>query len=136
MGHARGVRGPKSTVPSSANLVGSVAAERSYRAFGAPVPSYSMLGGECSLSVLGLMLVPMFFSFLLIVPISLLSGPFVSSRIPCFVPKRRSQRGVVVSRASGFIASGFIAPNLAFYRPHKAQLDMIGQLVHHMTSGD
>ena len=39
------------------------------------------------------MLVPMFFSFLLIVPISLLSGPFVSSRIPCFVPKRRSQRG-------------------------------------------
>ena len=86
-------------VPLSANLVGSVAAERSYRAFGAPVPNYSVLGGECSLSVLDLMLVPMFFSFLLIVPISLLSGPFVSSRIPCFVPKRRSQRGVVVSRA-------------------------------------
>ena len=84
----RGVRGPKSTVPLSANFVGSVAAERLYRAFGAPVPNYSVLGGECSLSVLGLMLVPMFFSFLLIVPISLLSGPFVSSRIPCFVPKR------------------------------------------------
>ena len=99
VGHTRGVRGPKSTVPSSANLVGSVAAERSYRAFGAPVPNYSMLGGECSLLVLGLMSVPMLFSFLIIVPISLFSGPFVSSRIPCFVPKRRSQRGVVVSRA-------------------------------------
>ena len=88
-----------SFISSSANLVGSMAAERSYRAFGAPVPNYSVLGGECSLSVLGLMLVPMFFSFLQIVPISLLSGPFVSSRIPCFVPKRRSQRGVVISRA-------------------------------------
>ena len=45
MGHARGVRGPKSTVPSSAILVSSVAAERSYRAFGAPVPNFSILGG-------------------------------------------------------------------------------------------
>ena len=50
MGHARGVRGPKSTVPSSANLVGSVAAGRSYRAFGAPVPNYSMQGGEWRVS--------------------------------------------------------------------------------------
>ena len=63
VGHAREVRGPKSTVPSSAILVGSVAAERSYRAFGVPVPNYSILGGECSLSVLGPMLVPMFFPF-------------------------------------------------------------------------
>ena len=53
----------KSTVPSSAILVGSVAAERSYCAFGVPVPNYSILGGECSLSVLGPMLVPMFFPF-------------------------------------------------------------------------
>ena len=64
VGHARGVRGPKSTVPSSAILMGSVAVERSYRAFGASIPNYSILGGgECSLSVLGPMLVPMFFPF-------------------------------------------------------------------------
>ena len=56
------------------------------------------LGGECSLLDLGPMLVPMSF-FFIIVPIPFLVGPFVSSRIPCFVPKRRSQRGVVVSRA-------------------------------------
>ena len=99
LGHARGVRGPKSTVPSSAILVGSVAAERSYRALGTLVPKFSILGGggggECSLLDLGPMLVPMFFLFI-IVPIPFLVGPFVLSRIPCFVPKRRSQRGVVV----------------------------------------
>ena len=44
-------------------------------------------------------------SFLfIIVPIPFLVGPFVSSRIPCFVPKRRSQRGVVVSRAKATLA--------------------------------
>ena len=56
------------------------------------------LGEECSLLDLGPMLVPMSFLFI-IVPIPFLVGPFVLSRIPCFVPKRRSQRGVVVSRA-------------------------------------
>ena len=45
VGHVRGVRGPKSTIPSSAILVGSVAAERSYRAFGMLVPKFSILGG-------------------------------------------------------------------------------------------
>ena len=56
------------------------------------------LGGERSLLDLGPMLVPMSFLFM-IIPIPFLVDPFVSSRIPCFVPKRRSQRGVVVSRA-------------------------------------
>ena len=46
VGHARGVRGPKSTVPSSAILVGSVAAERSYCALGTLVPKFPILGGE------------------------------------------------------------------------------------------
>ena len=40
VGHARGVRGPKSTVPSSAILVGSVAAEQSYRALGTLAPEF------------------------------------------------------------------------------------------------
>ena len=50
-GHARGVRGPKSSVPLSAILVGSVAAERSYRALGTLVPKFPILGGGggCSL---------------------------------------------------------------------------------------
>ena len=38
-------------------------------------------------------------SFFMIVPIPFLVDPFLSSQIPCFVPKRRSQRGVVVSGA-------------------------------------
>ena len=41
----RGVRGPKSTVPSSAILVGSVAAERSYRALGTLTPGFPVPGG-------------------------------------------------------------------------------------------
>ena len=45
VGHSRGVRGPKSTVPSSAILVGSVAAERSYRALGTLTPEFPVLGG-------------------------------------------------------------------------------------------
>ena len=45
VGHARGVRGPKSTLPSSAILVGSVAAEPSYRALGTLVPTFPILGG-------------------------------------------------------------------------------------------
>ena len=55
-------------------------------------------GGESSLLDLDPMLVPMSFLFI-IVPIPFLVGPFVLSRIPCFVPMRRSQRGVVVLRA-------------------------------------
>ena len=41
----RGVRGPKSTVPSSAILGGSVAAERSYRALGTLTPGFPVPGG-------------------------------------------------------------------------------------------
>ena len=78
---------------------GSVAVERSYRAFGALVPNYSMLRGACPLVVLSPMLVLMFFFFLVIVPISHLSSSFASPPIPYSVPKRRSQQGVVGSRA-------------------------------------
>ena len=91
---------PKSTVPSSAILVGSMAAERSYRALGTLTPEFPVLGGggEGGSTRLGPYAGSMSFLFI-IVPIPFLVGPFVSSRIPCFVPKRRSQRGVVVSRA-------------------------------------
>ena len=41
----RGVRGPKSTVPSSAIPGGSVAAERSYRTSGTLTPVFPVLGG-------------------------------------------------------------------------------------------
>ena len=41
----RGVRGPKSTVPSSAILVGSVAAEQLYRALGTLTPGFPIPGG-------------------------------------------------------------------------------------------
>ena len=41
----RGVRGPKSTVPSSAILLGSVAAERSYRALGTLTPEFPVPPG-------------------------------------------------------------------------------------------
>ena len=68
-----------------------MAAERSYRALGTLTPEFPILGGglrDRAMSVL-----------FIIVTIPFLVGSFVSSRIPCFVPKRRSQRGVVVSRA-------------------------------------
>ena len=41
----RGVRGPKSTVPSSAIPSGSVAAKRSYRTSGTLTPVFPVLGG-------------------------------------------------------------------------------------------
>ena len=56
VGHMRGVRGPKSTVPSSAILGGSVAAERSYRALGTLTPGFPVPGGGGGLRDQGLML--------------------------------------------------------------------------------
>ena len=53
-----GVRGPKSTVPSSAILVGSLAAERSYRALG--TPEFPILGGGLRDRGLMLVLCPFF----------------------------------------------------------------------------
>ena len=59
-GHARGVRGPKSTVPSSAILIGSVAAERSYRALGTLAPGFPILVGGLWDRGLMLVLCPFF----------------------------------------------------------------------------
>ena len=48
------MRGPKSTVPSSVILVGSVAAEWSYRVLGTLTPEFPVLGGGGGLRDRGL----------------------------------------------------------------------------------
>ena len=92
----RGVRGPKSTVPSSAILVGSVAAERSYCALGTLTPGFPVPGGGFARP--GPYAGSMSFLFI-IVPIPFLVGPLPRPKSHVSFPKRRSQRGVVVSRA-------------------------------------
>ena len=56
----RGVRGPKSTVPWSAILVGSVAVERSYRALGTLTPGFPVPGEGSARPGLMLALCPFF----------------------------------------------------------------------------
>ena len=96
----RGVRGPKSSVPSSAILVGSVAAERSYRALGTLTPGFPVPGGGGGGGSVRLGPYADSVSFLfIIVPIPSLVGPLSRPKSHVSFPKRRSQRGVVVSRA-------------------------------------
>ena len=79
-------------------------------------------GGKCSLLDRGPMLVPMSFLFI-IVPIPFLVGPFVLSRMfPMFRPQEK--KSARCCHFESLSDSGFIAPNLAFYRPYKAQLDI------------
>ena len=95
-GHVRGVQGPKSTVPSSAIPGGSVATEWSYRASRALTPVFPVPGGGSARP--GLYAGSMSFLFI-IVPIPSLVGPLHRPKSHVSFPKRRSQRGVVVSRA-------------------------------------
>ena len=117
----RGVRGPKSTVSSSAILFGSVAAERSYHVLGTLTPEFPVPGGGGGSARPGPYAGSMSFLFI-IVPIPFLVGPFVSSRIPCFVPQEK--KSARCCRFKNLSDSGFIAPNMAFYRPYKAQTDI------------
>ena len=119
VGHTRGVRGPKSTVPSSAILIGSMAAKQSYRALGTLTPEFPVLGGGFTRP--GPYAGSMSFLFI-IIQIPFLVGPFVSARIPCFVPQEK--KSARCCRFESLSDSGFIAPNLAFYRPYKAQTDI------------
>ena len=86
--------GPESTVPSSAISNGSVAVERSYRTSGTLAPVFPFLGSPsagpyaCSISFL-----------FIIFPIPSLACPLYRPKFHLSFPKRRSQRGVVVSRA-------------------------------------
>ena len=95
----RGVRGPKSTAQSSAILGGSVAAERSYRALGTLTPGFPVPGGGRGGSARpGPYAGSMSFLFI-IVPIPSLEGPLSRPKSHVSFPTRRSQQGVVVSRA-------------------------------------
>ena len=79
------------------------------------------LGGECSLLDLGPMLVPMSFPFY-DRPNSLFSRPVCIVPNPMFRPQEK--KSARCCRFESLSDSGFIAPNLAFYRPYKAQLDI------------
>ena len=116
----RGVQGPKSTVPSSAIPGGSVAAEQSYPASGALTPVFPVPGGGggCETGALCWLYVLSFYNR----PDSLISRPFVSSQVPCLVPQEK--KSARCCRFESLSDSGFIAPNMAFYRPYKAQTDI------------
>ena len=110
--------GLESTVPSSAISGGSVAAEWLYRTlWTCPICcSYfwarlALGPNTCSISFLSI-----------IVPIPLVLMPFVSSQVPSFVPQEK--KSARCCRFESLSDSGFIAQNLAFYRPQKAQTDI------------
>ena len=104
-------------VPSSAIPGGSVAAERSYLASGTLTPVFPVPGGGgvCETGALCWLYVLSFYNR----PDSLISRPFVSSQVPCFVHQEKK-----CCHFESLSDSGFIAPNIAFYRPYKAQTDI------------
>ena len=104
--------GPESTVPSSAISGGSVAMERSYRTSGTLAPVFPFLG----LPSTGALRLLYFFSFYNR-PDSLVSMPLVSSQVPSFVPQEK--KSARCCRFNSLSDSGFIAQNMAFYRPYK-----------------
>ena len=107
--------GPESTTPSSAFSGGSMVAERSYSTLGTPAPVFPFLGLP-STGALRLL----YFLFFYNRPDCLVLMPLVSSQVPSFVTKRSA-------RCCGFYSlsdSGFIAQNMAFFRPYKARTDI------------
>ena len=94
-----------------------MAAEQLYRASGALTPVFPVPGGGggvCETGALCWLYVLSFYNR----PDSLISRPFVSSQVPCFVPQEKTSARF--SRFESLSDSGFIAPNMAFYRPCKA----------------
>ena len=75
-----------------------MAAERSYRASGALTPVFPVPEGGGGSARPGPYAASMSFSFI-IVPIPSLVGPLYRPKSHVSFPKRRSQRGVVISRA-------------------------------------
>ena len=80
--------------------------------------SYACAGGDLREGALCWLYVLSFYNR----PNSLISRPFVSSQIPCFVPQEK--KSARYCRFESLNNSGFIAPNMAFYRPYKAQTDI------------
>ena len=110
--------GSGSTVPSSAISRGSVAAEQSYRTSGTITPVFSVLRWVWKTGALCWLYVLSFYNS----PDSLISTPLVSSQVPYFVPQEK--KSARCCRFESLSDSGFIAPNMAFYRPYKAQIDI------------
>ena len=109
--------GPESTAQSSAISGGRVAVERSYRTLGTLAPVLPFLGSP-STGALRLLYFLSFYNR----PDSLVLMPLVSSQVPSFVPqKKKSTRCCRFERLSD---PGFIAQNMAFYRPYKARTDI------------
>ena len=109
--------GPESTVPSSSISGGSVAAERSYRTSGTLAHVFPFLGLP-STGALSLLYFLSFYNR----PDSLISMPLVSSQVPSFVPQEKKS-----ARCCCFESlrdTGFIAQNMAFYRPYKSRTDI------------
>ena len=109
--------GPESTVQSSAIFGSSVAAERSYHTSGTLAPVFLFLGSPST----GALRLLYFFSFYNH-PDSLISMPLVSSQVPSFVPQEK--KSARCCRFKSLSDSGFIAQNMAFYRPYKARTDI------------
>ena len=109
--------GPESTASSSAISGGSLAAERSYRTLGTLAPVFLFLGSP-STGALRLLYFLSFYNR----PDSLVLMPLVSSQVPSFVPQEK--KSARCCHFESLSDSGFIAQNMAFYRPYKARTDI------------
>ena len=109
--------GPESTAPSSPFSGGSMAGERSYCTLGTLAPVFPFLGSPST----GAFQLLYFLSFYNR-PDSLVLMPHVSSQVPSFVPQEK--KSARRCRFESLSDSGFIAQNMAFYRPYKARTDI------------
>ena len=94
-----------------------MAAERSYRTLGTLAPVFPFLGSP-STGALHLLYFLSFYNR----PDSLVLMPLVSSQVPSFVPQE--MKSARCCRFESLNDSGFIAQNMAFYRPFKARTDI------------
>ena len=95
----------------------SMAAERSYRTSGTLTPVFPFLGSP-STGALRLLYFLSFYNR----PDSLVSMPLVLSQVPSFVPQEK--KSARCCRFESLSDYGFIAQNMAFYRPYKARTDI------------
>ena len=96
-----------------------MAAERSYRTTGTLAPVFPVLGLAYALGPYACSISFLFYNR----PSSLISMPPVSSQVPSFVPQEK--KSARCCRFQSLSDSGFIAQNMAFYRPYKARTDIL-----------